>query len=68
MPSVFLHRPETWTRTTTWGLPIALNSAVDSMLKKEFDALRKNGGSHPLLDQFGADAKPASHDMIDEWR
>jgi hypothetical protein len=38
------------------------------MLKKEFDALRENGGSHPLLEQFGVDAKPAPHDMIDEWR
>lgn len=50
------------------GFPFALNSAVDSMLKKEFDALRENGGSHPLLEQFGVDAKPALHDMIDEWR
>ncbi len=50
------------------GFPFALNSAVDTMLKNEFDTLRQNGGSHPLLDQFGVDAKPAPHEMIDEWR
>lgn len=50
------------------GFPFALNSAVDNMLKNEFDALRENGGSHPLIEQFGIDAKPAPHDQIDEWR
>ncbi len=50
------------------GFPFALNSAVDNMLKNEFDTLRESGGAHPLIEKFGIDAKPAPHDMIDEWR
>lgn len=50
------------------GYPYTLNSAVDTLLKKEFDLLRQNGEAHPLMKKYGVDAIPAKHDMLDEWR
>jgi len=48
--------------------PFTLNSAVDTLLKKEFDLLRQNGEAHPLMKKYGIDAVPAEHDMLDKWR
>ncbi len=45
-----------------------LNSAVDRLLKNEFDILRKNGQSHKLMDQYGIDAVPFSHPDLPVWR
>ncbi len=50
------------------GYPFNLNSAVDTLLKTEFDAHRAAGTPHPLQTHFGLDAIPASHDQIDAWR
>ena len=50
------------------GFPFALNSAVDQLLKKEFDIHRAANKQHPLLAEYGVDAKPVSHEMLDEWR
>jgi hypothetical protein len=50
------------------GYPFALNSAVDKLLKKEFDIHRANGTKHPLCEKYGIDAIPLSHEKIDEWR
>lgn len=50
------------------GFPFALNSAVDTLLKKEFDLLRKNGEMHPLMKEYGIDAIPIPHGQLDEWR
>lgn len=50
------------------GFPFALNSAVDKLLKLEFDAHRANGTQHPLLEKYGVDAKPVPHEKLDEWR
>ena len=50
------------------GYPFSLNSAVDALLKKEFDIHRANGTSHPLMKLYGIDAIPLAHDRIDEWR
>jgi len=50
------------------GFPFALNSAVDALLKKEFDLLREAGETHPLIEKYGVDARPAEHDMLDKWR
>ena len=50
------------------GYPFSLNSAVDKLLKKEFDIHRANGTKHPLCDQYGIDAIPLAHEKIDEWR
>lgn len=45
-----------------------LNSATDTLLKKEFDAARKAGKAHPLMKQYKVDAIPFFHPDIDEWR
>ena len=50
------------------GYPFNLNSAVDRLLKQEFDIHRANGEPHPLITKYGVDARPASHDELNEWR
>lgn len=50
------------------GYPFSLNSAVDKLLKKEFDIHRANGTAHPLMKTYGIDAIPLAHEKIDEWR
>ncbi len=50
------------------GFPFNLNSAVDTLLKKEFDVHRAKQKSHPLMKAYGLDAVPFQHEMIDEWR
>ncbi len=45
-----------------------LNSAVDALLKKEFDLLREKGESHELMRQYGVDAVPYQHKDLDIWR
>ncbi|MEK7570911.1 MAG: PD-(D/E)XK nuclease family protein [Patescibacteria group bacterium] len=50
------------------GYPFSLNSAVDKLLKKEFDTYRANKTSHPLMKTYGIDAVPLAHEKIDEWR
>jgi len=50
------------------GFPFSLNNAVDSLLKREFDEHRKSGTIHPLQLQYGVDAIPANHPLIDKWR
>ena len=48
--------------------PFSLNSAVDKLLKKEFDTHRAKGTTHPLMKTYGIDAVPLAHEKIDEWR
>lgn len=50
------------------SFPYTLNSAVDTLLKKEFDLLRKSGEAHPLMKKYGVDAFPAKHTQLEEWR
>ena len=50
------------------GYPFSLNSAVDTLLKKEFDIHRANGEKHPLMKSYGIDAIPVSHEKLDDWR
>ena len=50
------------------GYPFSLNSAVDLLLKKEFDVHRAKGIAHPLMTAYGLDAIPYSHDNLDTWR
>lgn len=50
------------------GPPFTLNSAVDSLLKAEFDTYRETQTKHPLHDEFGIDVWPAAHELIDKWR
>lgn len=49
------------------GYPFSLNSAVDKLLKKEFDIHRADGTIHPLMKVYGIDAVPLAHEKIDEW-
>jgi len=50
------------------GYPFTLNSAIDRLLKKEFDIHRTKGESHPLMKTYEIDAVPFKHEKIDEWR
>ncbi|MFH1744927.1 MAG: PD-(D/E)XK nuclease family protein [bacterium] len=50
------------------GFPFALNSAVDTLLKQEFDIYRANGTKHPLQEKYKIDAIPIPHDDLDKWR
>lgn len=50
------------------GYPFSLNSAVDGLLKKEFDVHRAKSTTHPLMKSYGIDAVPFQHEKMDEWR
>lgn len=50
------------------GYPFTLNSAVDTLLKQEFDTYRAQGTKHPLQEKYGIDAKPFLHKDLDRWR
>lgn len=50
------------------GFPFTLNSAVDHLLKKEFDGHRVAKTKHPLQERFGIDAIPFAHSELDVWR
>ena len=50
------------------GYPFALNSAVDALLKNEFDHYRKEHRPHPLMTEYKLDAIPFDHKDIDLWR
>ena len=51
------------------GMPaFTLNSAVDELLKKEFDIYRKQRKPHPIMKAAGIEAVPFSHPLMDEWR
>lgn len=50
------------------GFPFNLNSAVDTLLKKEFDIHRSGKTTHPLMKKYGIEAVPFQHKDIDKWR
>lgn len=50
------------------GYPFSLNSAVDTLLKKEFDIHRAKQEAHPLMEEYGLDAIPYEHSDLDKWR
>jgi CRISPR/Cas system-associated exonuclease Cas4 (RecB family) len=50
------------------GFPFNLNSAVDRLLKKEFDIHRAKNTAHPLIKKYGVDARPVAHEDLDKWR
>lgn len=50
------------------GPPFTLNSAVDQLLKNEFDQYRAEGIPHPLLLEAGIAAIPAQHPQLEIWR
>lgn len=51
------------------GFPFALNSAVDALLKKEFDIHRAKNRPHPLMHAYGLkEVVPFQHEDLDVWR
>ena len=50
------------------GPPFLLNSAVDKLLKQEFDTYRAREVKHPLMEKYGVDAIPLKHDDLNRWR
>ena len=50
------------------GYPFNLNSAVDALLKREFDVHRAANTAHPFMKAYGIDAVPFQHEKINEWR
>jgi len=50
------------------GFPFNLNSAVDTLLKKEFDIHRKQKTPHPLMESYGIDAVPFQDSRMEKWR
>lgn len=50
------------------GFPFNLNSAVDALLKKEFDVYRRQKMIAPLVKEAGLDLIPFSHPQMDVWR
>jgi len=50
------------------GYPFSLNSAVDTLLKKEFDIYRASGDPHPLMKHYKVKAIPFQHGDMDKWR
>ena len=50
------------------GFPFTLNTAVDRLLKKEFDIHRAKGEKHPLMKTYGVEAIPYEHRDLNKWR
>lgn len=50
------------------SVPFTLNNAVDSLLKREFDAYRAKAEVHPIVTAAGLDLVPFSHPALDKWR
>jgi len=50
------------------GYPFTLNTAVDALLKKEFDIHRAKREAHPLMKTYGIDAIPIPHENLEVWR
>lgn len=50
------------------GFPFTINSAIDFLLKKEFDIHRAKGTKHPLIEKYNVDAMPVAHENLNEWR
>ena len=71
---LFLECPRCFYLDKKLGLPRPsmpgwpLNSAVDQLLKNEFDILRKNGEAHELMKKYGIDAIPFNHPNFSVWR
>jgi len=50
------------------GYPFHLNSAVDALLKKEFDHYRSRQEPHPLFLENNLEVFPYQHPQMDAWR
>ncbi len=47
---------------------MGLQTAVDLLMKREFDHYRVRSEPHPIMTQYGLDARPLLHPSMDEWR
>lgn len=45
-----------------------INSAVDTLLKKEFDEYRAKQEPHPIMTANQVDAVPYQHEKLNDWR
>ncbi len=50
------------------SFPMNLNTAVDMLLKKEFDYYRKLKKAHPIMTEYNIKAIPFEHEKLDIWR
>jgi len=50
------------------GFPFSINSAVDQLLKQEFDIYRAKDEQHPLQKEYKIKARPVGHAELNEWR
>ncbi len=50
------------------GFPFNLNSAVDTLLKREFDRYRVEHRPHPLMVEADVNAIPHAHPELENWR
>jgi CRISPR/Cas system-associated exonuclease Cas4 (RecB family) len=50
------------------GPPFRINSAVDELLKKEFDEFRSKKQPHPIMIEYEVEAVPYAHKDLDKWR
>lgn len=66
-PRCFYLDRRLWVKRPGWPA-FTLNSAVDALLKNEFDLLRKNGERHELMEKYKINALPYQHPKLDEWR
>ncbi len=48
--------------------PYTINSAIDALLKQEFDVCRENGTAHYLIKKYSINAIPYKCDQINTWR
>jgi len=70
----FLHCPRCFYLDRRLGLnepsgpPFNLNTAVDKLLKKEFDIHRAKQVAHPLMKAYGLTLVPFRHENMDKWR
>jgi CRISPR/Cas system-associated exonuclease Cas4 (RecB family) len=71
---LYIECPRCFWLETTKGIkrpdtpPFLINSAVDALLKHEFDGYRKKGEQHPWQVKFNVNAKPYEHVELDTWR
>jgi CRISPR/Cas system-associated exonuclease Cas4 (RecB family) len=50
------------------GPPFNINKTIDELYKKEFDAHRAAGTSHPIMTDNQIKAVPMQHAQLDKWR
>jgi len=48
--------------------PYTINSAIDGLLKKEFDVHREDGTAHYIIKKYKIDAIPYKCEQINTWR